>query len=146
MQLEAYCSAIGKVLFAHLPEAERERYLAGGPFVPLTARTIVDPARLRGELDAIRICGFAIDDEEIAPGLRCMAVPLRNSDGAVQAAISVSQALTSRHRVDDVRLLALLTKAAQTIESEASLQMPDHPPASAVALPGELPSKRSRWN
>ena len=144
MQLEAYCSAIGKVLLAHLPEAERERYLAGGPFVPLTARTIVDPARLRGELDAIGICGFAIDDEEIAPGLRCMAVPLRNSDGAVQAAISVSQALTSRHRVDDVRLLALLTKAAQTIESEASLRMPDQPPPNAVTLPVEPPRPHVR--
>ena len=122
MQLEAYCSGMGKVLLAHLPEAEREVYLAGGPFVPLTARTIVDPARLRLELDAVKLQGYAIDDEEIAPGLRCMAVPLRSGDGKVQAAISVSQAVSSRHRVDDARLLALLIEAAQTIERQAFAQ------------------------
>ena len=119
MQLEAYCSGIGKVLLANLPEAEREAYLAGGPFVALTERTIVEPARLREELDAVRIQGFAIDDEEVAPGLRCMAVPLRRSDGRVLAAISVSQALTSRRRLDDAPLRALLIETAQAIERQA---------------------------
>lgn len=38
MQLEAYCSGMGKVLMAHLPEAEREAYLASGPFVALGGR------------------------------------------------------------------------------------------------------------
>jgi IclR family transcriptional regulator, acetate operon repressor len=120
MQLEAYCSGIGKVLLANLPEAEREAYLAGGPFVALTERTIVEPARLRAELDAVRAQGFAIDDEEVAPGLRCMAVPLRNGDGRVLAAISVSQALSSRHRLDDEPLRALLTETAGAIERQAA--------------------------
>lgn len=119
MQLEAYCSGIGKVLLAHLPAAEREAYLAGGPFVALTERTIVEPARLREELDAVRRQGFAIDDEEIAAGLRCMAVPLRRSDGRVLAAISVSQASLLRQRLDDAPLHALLTETAQAIERQA---------------------------
>jgi IclR family transcriptional regulator, acetate operon repressor len=121
MQLEAYCSGIGKVLLAHLPVVEREAYLAGGPFVALTARTIVEPARLREELDVVRQQGFAIDDEEVAPGLRCMAVPLRRSDGRVLAAISVSQALSSRHRLDDAPLRALLTETATAIEHQAAV-------------------------
>lgn len=121
MQLEAYCSGIGKVLLAHLPEANREDYLAGGPFVSLTDRTIVDPDRLRGELEVVRAQGFAIDDEEIAVGLRCMAVPLCRSDGKVLAAISVSQLLSSRRRLDDTSLLGLLTEAAQAIEQQAFL-------------------------
>lgn len=119
MQLEAYCSGIGKVLLANLPVAEREAYLTGGPFVALTERTIVDPGLLREELDAVRCQNFAIDDEEVAPGLRCMAVPLRRSDGKVMAAISVSQALSSRHRMNDEPLLALLTDTAMAIESQA---------------------------
>jgi IclR family transcriptional regulator, acetate operon repressor len=119
MQLEAYCSGIGKVLLANLPTAEREAYLASGPFVALTGRTIVEPARLREELDAVRMQGFAIDDEEVAPGLRCMAVPLRRSDGRVLAAISVSQALSSRRRLQDEPLRALLTDAAKIIEAQA---------------------------
>lgn len=119
MQLEAYCSGIGKVLLAHLPEHGRDAYLAGGPFVALTERTIVDPDRLRAELDGIYQCGYAIDDEEIAPGLRCMALPLHNSAGTVIAAISVSQALSSRHRLDDPELLGLLMETARAIEREA---------------------------
>jgi IclR family transcriptional regulator, acetate operon repressor len=119
MQLEAYCSGIGKVLLANLPMHEREAYLAGGPFVALTERTIVEPDRLREELDAVFERGYAIDDEEIAPGLRCMAVPLRNSAGTVVAAISVSQALSSRSRPKDPELLKMLAETAFEIEREA---------------------------
>lgn len=127
MQLEAYCSGMGKVLLAHLPEAEREHYLASGPFVPLTERTIVDPDRLRQELDVVRAQGFAIDDEEIAPGLRCMAVPLCRRDDKVLAAISVSQVVSSRRRLDDTSLLALLTEAARAIERQAFLPTKSDP-------------------
>lgn len=119
MQLEAYCSGIGKVLLAHLPNPEREAYLASGPFVALTDRTIVDPDRLRTELDAISKRGYAIDHEEIAPGLRCMAIPLRKGDGTVIAAISVSQAMSSRNLLNDPDLLEMLTETALAIEQEA---------------------------
>lgn len=119
MQLEAYCSGIGKVLLANLPEDRREAYLAAGPFVPLTERTIIDPDRLRDELDAVRDRGFAIDDEEVAPGLRCMAMPVCRRDGTVLAAVSVSQAVGSPHRLQDGPLLAMLRDAAQAIERQA---------------------------
>lgn len=91
MQLEAYCSGIGKVLLAHLPDLERKAYLATGPFVPLTANTIIDPAELDQALEEVRAKGFAIDNGEIAAGLMCVAVPIRKPDGSVPAAISVSQ-------------------------------------------------------
>ena len=119
MQLEAYCSAIGKVLLANLPEDKRDAYLAGGNFIPLTERTIVAPERLRAELDAVRARGYAVDDEEVAPGLRCMAVPLRRSDGTVIAAVSVSQDVFSKHRLEDMQLLASLTDVAHGIEKQA---------------------------
>lgn len=119
MQLEAYCSGIGKVLLAHLPEEERETYLAGGPFVALTDRTITDPARLREELARVQAQGFALDDGEIAPDLHCMAVPIRRTDGTVLAAISATQFASSRHRMADAPLLALLREAAARIEHKA---------------------------
>ena len=116
MQLEAYCSGIGKVLLANLPDAEREAYLSSGSFVPLTDSTITDPARLRTELEAIRAQDFAIDDGEISTGLRCMAVPIRKSNGDVIAAISVSQLRPAQGKVSDAQLLQLLREAAQEIE------------------------------
>ena len=91
MQLEAYCSGIGKVLLAWLPESDREAYLATGPFPALTARTITAPGALRRELAHVREAGYAIDDGEIAEGLQCLAVPVRSPDGRVIAAISASR-------------------------------------------------------
>jgi DNA-binding IclR family transcriptional regulator len=119
LQLEAYCSGIGKVLLAHLPVAERHAYLAAGPFVALTSHTITDPARLAVALDAVRAEGFATDLGEIVEDLQCLAVPVRQPDGRVRAAISVSRQ-TGRGRtppMDDT--LALLLVAAQEIEARA---------------------------
>jgi IclR family acetate operon transcriptional repressor len=89
-QLEAYCSGLGKVLLAHLPERDRERYLAAGPFVALTANTITDPAALREELHRIIRRGYALDDGEILETLKCVAVPLKDQHGRTCAALSLS--------------------------------------------------------
>jgi DNA-binding IclR family transcriptional regulator len=90
MQLEAYCSAIGKILLASLPHVELDRYLASGPFVALTARTITEPDLLREELCAVERLGFAVDEGEIFDGLFCLAVPIRLDAGLPSASISIS--------------------------------------------------------
>lgn len=119
LQLEAYCTGIGKVLLAHLPQTEREAYLATGPFPALTANTITEPADLRVELERVHAQGHACDKEEIAEGLVCFAVPLRTNAGNVPAAISVSIASTSaRTPSARERYLRALGQAAQRIEQE----------------------------
>lgn len=88
MQLEAYCSAIGKLLLSELPHAELEEYLRGAPFPALTSKTITEPGMLRTHLGEIRVRGYAIDDCEIADDLVCFAVPIRRPDGTTLAALS----------------------------------------------------------
>jgi IclR family acetate operon transcriptional repressor len=90
MQLEAYCSGIGKILLAALPEEDLDRYLASGPFVSLTPNTIVEPYALRHELSQVRERGYAVDDAEVDLNLRCLAVPVRDGRDDVIAAISLS--------------------------------------------------------
>jgi len=120
LQLEAYCSGIGKVLLAHLPPAERAAYLAAGPFVALTTLTITDPVVLGETLDAIRTCGFASDDGEIAEDLACLAVPIHAPDGRVPAAISVSRLTGPRRPLPDASaILPELLAAARDIEARA---------------------------
>jgi IclR family transcriptional regulator, acetate operon repressor len=119
MQLEAYCSGIGKVLLAHLPKAACEDYLAAGPFVALTSRTIVDPDLLRAELANVRHQGFAVDNHEVAEDLRCIAVPLRRPDGEVVAAVSVSQLGDGHQKYQDKHILFLLRAATEKIEAAA---------------------------
>ena len=90
MKLEGYCTAIGKVLLAHLGSPDRDAYIAAGPFVSLTERTIVLPVQLRAELAGVLRQGYALDQEEVQKGLFCFAVPIRDASGTVQAALSVS--------------------------------------------------------
>ena len=90
MQLEAYCSGIGKVLLAHLPAAAQDAYLAQADFVALTARSITDPAAMRAEWARIIDQGFGEDREEVMEGLHCIAVPLALPSGRVIASLSAS--------------------------------------------------------
>jgi DNA-binding IclR family transcriptional regulator len=124
MQLEAYCSGIGKVLLAALPEREREDYLATGPFPALTARTITQPAALRGELALIRDQGHALDDGEIAEGLHCVAAPIHTGDGRVPAAISISHTSEQGAPPSAERILARLRGAASEIEGIVAQLLP----------------------
>jgi IclR family acetate operon transcriptional repressor len=90
MQLEAYCSAIGKVLLANMPTAALDTFLATGPFVALTSSTIIDARELREHLVSVRANGFAIDDREVHEELVCAAVPVAAPGGFVIAALSLS--------------------------------------------------------
>jgi IclR family acetate operon transcriptional repressor len=114
-QLEAYCSGIGKVLLAWLPEAEREKYLAGGPFVALTERTILDPAVLRNCLKTVRTDRYARDNREVADDLYCLAVPLWVEAEPMYAAISLSFTYGNAKRGDDRTYVALLQDYAMKI-------------------------------
>ena len=89
-QLEAYCTGIGKVLLAALPEAELQDYLATGPFIRLTTNTLTDPAALRAALATVQAQGYAADNAEMDVDLRCLAIPVRDPHGRVFAAISIA--------------------------------------------------------
>lgn len=126
MQLEAYCSGLGKVLLANLPAQVQSDYLAGWPFIGLTERTITDPELLKMELEEVMLNGFAVDDEEVVVGLQCLAVPITNSKGEVIAAISASRATRDDGWRWQDKHLSMLRAAASEIGSSvyASLHGP----------------------
>jgi IclR family KDG regulon transcriptional repressor len=86
----AHASAMGKVLLAGLAEGEMRRLLRGVSLRRFTVTTITDRRRLAEELSAIRRQGYALDNEETFPGIRCVAAPLRDRAGRVVAALSVT--------------------------------------------------------
>lgn len=114
-QLEAYCSALGKVLLSGLPDEAMDRYLKDGSLVALTPNTITEPDALKRELCEVRERGWAMDDEEIVEGLRCVAVPLRRPSGEIVAAISVSTVSLACDLVDTSILLPDLLDSARAI-------------------------------
>ena len=89
-QLEAYCTGIGKVLLAALPKSALEDYLANGPFIGLTANTLTDPGALRAALNEVQARGYALDNAEMDTDLTCLAVPVRDREDKVLAALSIS--------------------------------------------------------
>ncbi len=85
----AHCTGVGKALLAFQPPEIVQQVIDNG-LKRYTENTITEPEKLRAELASIRARGYAIDDEEIEVGLRCVAAPIRDHSGHVVAAISVA--------------------------------------------------------
>jgi len=88
-RVPAYCTAIGKLLLAHLPDEALEHYLETVRPTRFTNNTITDPRQLAKSFGEIRRKEFAINDQEDYVGLIAIAVPVRNSDGRVMAGLAV---------------------------------------------------------
>ncbi len=90
MQLEAYCSAIGKVLLATLPSNKLNEYLSAFEFPKLTENTITDPKEIRLEIAKTKRRGYGVDNREIREDLVCIAVPVTMCDNTTIGAVSAA--------------------------------------------------------
>ncbi|MDH5798376.1 MAG: IclR family transcriptional regulator [Paracoccaceae bacterium] len=106
-----HASGIGKALLAQYSEERLGKFLDASSLDPFTATTFTDKGKLAEELALTRKRGFALDDEERTPGMRCVAAPIFNAHGDPVAGISVSGP-TSRVGPEDVERLATSVKAA----------------------------------
>ncbi|QBI54028.1 IclR family transcriptional regulator [Streptomonospora litoralis] len=93
-RMPAYRTAVGKAILAFSPADLVADVLAGG-LAPVTEHTVTDPALLQEELRRVRGRGYAIDDRENEPEVRCVAAAIFDHNRDPIAAISVS-ALVSR--------------------------------------------------
>lgn len=92
-RLPAYCTSMGRVLLADLPEQERARALSETQFVSLTDKTIVDAPALLARLQDGQRQGYAIVDGELEPDLRSIAMAVRNPKGEAVAALNISTSI-----------------------------------------------------
>jgi IclR family transcriptional regulator, pca regulon regulatory protein len=100
-RLPAYCTSIGKLLLAHLPDAEQREQIASIRLTKRTPNTITSKKALREDLREIRVSGLAVDDEELAPGLYAVAAPVRDHTREVVAAVNLV-AYNSRIQLDEL--------------------------------------------
>lgn len=89
-RLPAYCTAMGKAILAFVPEGRREELIARIDFVARGPNTITDANAFRVELARIRAAGIAVNDEELAYGLRSIAAPIHAHSGEVPAALNLA--------------------------------------------------------
>ncbi len=86
----AHSCAVGKVLLSHLSKEELDQIIKEKELPKRTENTITDPIQLMEHLKAVRIQGYALDDEENEKAVRCVAAPIFNEAGKAVAAISIS--------------------------------------------------------
>lgn len=103
-RLPAHAVATGKVLLASLSEAEVEERFRGVRLVRRTPNTVTSLDALLEELQQVRAVGYAIDNEESAKGVLCIASPVINHEEKTVAAISISFPLIrgSRERMETI--------------------------------------------
>jgi IclR family transcriptional regulator, pca regulon regulatory protein len=89
-RLPAYCTAMGKLLLAYLPEGEQSNVIAEMKLAKQGPNTITSKKELLVELGEIRKEGFAVNDEELAGELYAIAAPVRNEGREVVAAVGLS--------------------------------------------------------
>ena len=115
-RLPAHCTAVGKVLLSYsgrLPAGAQ----AHGTLTTRTGASITNVVALRKNLLAIRDVGYAVDNEEAAAGLRCLAVPIVVG-GQVVAAMSIAYSTSIGLPKD--RLVGLQESAARISRAMAS--------------------------
>ncbi|MFE9102458.1 IclR family transcriptional regulator [Actinomadura geliboluensis] len=99
--LPAPYTSMGKVLLAYLPQDDLERRITAASLPPGAGPNAVpDVAALRAQLEQIRRDGYAVQDEELAQGLRSVSVPVFGSDDAPAAAVNVAVSAMRRSNAD----------------------------------------------
>jgi IclR family pca regulon transcriptional regulator len=94
-RLPAYCTAMGKILLANLPNAELHRLLTSMKLTKRTPNTITSKTALRQELEQIQDEGVAVNDQELVPEVHSIAAPVRDDAREVVAAINIAAATSA---------------------------------------------------
>lgn len=128
-QLDAHCSAVGKVLLAHRAPEEIRRFALAKPLRRLTPSTITNPKALEQELAEVRAAGCAFDAGEAVAEVHCVAAPVRDEMGAVVAAVSMSVPASRFVPARNELRRAVVSAAAET---SRRIVVPEQPTLSVV--------------
>lgn len=115
-RVPVYCSALGKVVLAHLPQPNVARLLDTITFAPFTANTITNRMDFLADLERVRRQGWAINREEYTSGIISVAAPIFSGDHEVSGAICVdipTVRLDNEHLLEQIA--AKVTQTAQAI-------------------------------
>jgi IclR family transcriptional regulator, KDG regulon repressor len=113
-----YCTVAGKILLAFRPRTERQALLGRGTLERLTSHTITAAGLLQRELDKVQEQGFALDREECEEGATCIAAPVLDAGGAVEAALSISAPTVrfTHRRIEE--LIPSLVRLGQALSAQ----------------------------
>lgn len=125
-QLPVHCTALGKVLLAHLPEPEQAKLMRTLKLSRETANTTTGKQALREEIQHAAVEGMAVNDQELAPGQRAIAVPIRSAEDEAIAALAMTAnttTITLANLAEHLR--PHLTATASRISERLGYRRPD---------------------
>jgi DNA-binding IclR family transcriptional regulator len=137
-QSAAYSLALGRVMLAELPSEELDDVIDDIEFRPLTPHTTTSRSELVSELAWVRRCGFAVEREQTYLGMGCVAVPIRDDEGRVMAAISASEEI---QKLNPQRVETLRNELMRVIPSIKKKILPSNSPESRMRR-ARLPASR----
>jgi len=95
MRKPIYCTAMGKAMMAYMTEEEIREIWNESDVQKLTPNTMVDFSKIKENLKGIRVNGYAMDDQEVEEGIRCVGTILRDHKSRICGAISISGSIIS---------------------------------------------------
>jgi IclR family transcriptional regulator, KDG regulon repressor len=116
----SHCSAMGKVLLSGLSREELIKILGPGPYERMTTNTITDFHVLLKVLECVGKEGYAIDDEEAFPGIRCVAAPIKGNSGKILAAVSATVPIQRMDEARTMEICRMLMDTAGRISEQVS--------------------------
>ncbi len=128
-RLPGYCTAMGKAILAFVPDDHLEAVIRKTDFAPRGPNTLTTSEAFREELGRIRASGIAVNNEELAYGLRSIAAPIHSGSGEVIAALNLAVHRTMATMED---LIAHFGPAVSRTAQDISLGM-GHRPAPPIA-------------
>jgi IclR family acetate operon transcriptional repressor len=142
-----HCTAVGKVLLAHLPATELEKIAGQMDLRRFTDNTIGSLQELQTELNRVRRDGFACDLEEHELHIRCIAAPIWDHAGAVNASLSVTGPLVRMATARIRQIAPLIREVGVRISHELGHRHPGkslekRPTARIVSVSRQNSSKR----
>lgn len=122
MRRPLHCTALGKAILAWQGANFRDELLAAAKLDKLTPHSITRPSDLIAELGRIQRRGYALDDEEVELGAKCVAAPVLDSSGQIAAGISVSGPTTRMARTRTAHIADAVKNAALEISRHLGYQ------------------------
>src|ERR1700761_5109375 len=115
MHIPLHCTSIGKAILSQLPSEEVDEIIARAGLTQRTPTTITSRAALYRELEEIRARGYALDNEENEPTIRCIGVPVADPSRQVLGGVSISTVTFVTEREELISFVPALQAAASSI-------------------------------
>ena len=124
-RLPIHTTAIGKVLVAQMPEKDILKILELRGMEKKTRKSITSKQKFVQEMKKVRDYGFAMDNEENADGVRCIAAPIFDAGGKVTAALGTSGTILHIDETHLPKIVELVRKSANQVSRQLGFNIKD---------------------